>query len=59
MATDPRTSKEDPLKRIQELERQVEDEKLRSKALSLMIDIAEKQLDIDIRKESNTKRSKR
>ncbi|MGQ8335844.1 transposase [Sunxiuqinia sp. A32] len=59
MKPDSHTSKEDLLKRIEELERQVEDEKLRSEALSLMIDIAEKQLDIQIRKKPGTKQSKR
>ncbi|RIJ45243.1 transposase [Maribellus luteus] len=59
MKSDSHTSKEDLLKRIKELERQVEDEKLRSEALSLMIDIAEKQLDIEIRKKPGTKQSKR
>lgn len=59
MKADSQTSKEELLKRIKELERQVEDEKLRSEALSLMIDIAEKQLDIEIRKKPGTKQSKR
>ena len=59
MAIDKKTSKELLLKRIKELERQLEDEKLRSEGLSKMIDIAEDQLDINIRKKSDTKRSKR
>ena len=42
-------------KRIKELERQLEDEKLRSEAYRLMIDIAEKELKIPIRKKPNTK----
>lgn len=59
MKSDSNTSKQDLLKRIKELEMQVADEKLRSEALSLMIDIAEKQLDIKIRKKPGTKQSKR
>jgi transposase-like protein len=42
-------------KRIKELERQLEDEKLRSEAYRLMIEIAEKELKIPIRKKPNTK----
>jgi transposase-like protein len=51
-------SKKDLLKRIKQLERQLEDEKLRSEGLSKMIDIAEDQLNISIRKKSVTKQSK-
>lgn len=58
MKPDPDTSKEALLKRIKELERQLEDEKLRSEGLSLLIDIAENELDIDIRKKPDTKQSK-
>lgn len=43
------------LARIKELERQLEDEQLRSDAYKRMIDIAEKELQIPIRKKSNTK----
>jgi transposase len=42
-------------KRIKELERQLEDEKFRSEAYNMMIDIAEKELKISIRKKTNTK----
>ncbi|MXV53355.1 hypothetical protein GS399_20545 [Pedobacter sp. HMF7647] len=41
--------------RIKELERLLEDEQLRSEAYSRMIDIAEKELKIPIRKKSSTK----
>lgn len=52
--------KEDPtnselLKRIKELERQLEDEKLRSELYSRIIDKAEKELKIPIRKKPNSK----
>ena len=53
-----RESKEDLVKRIKELERQLEDERLRSEGFSKMIDIAEDQLKISIRKKSDTKQSK-
>jgi hypothetical protein len=43
------------LARIKELERQLEDEQLRSEAYNRMIDIAERNLNIPIRKKSNTK----
>jgi transposase len=46
------------IKRIKELERKLEDEQIRSEGLSKMIDIAEEQLKITIRKKSSTKRSK-
>jgi transposase len=42
-------------KRIKELERQLEDEKLRSEGYNMMIDLAEEQLKISIRKKPNTK----
>ena len=50
--------KEDLIKRIKELERKLEDEQIRSQGLSKMIDIAEEQLKITIRKKSITKQSK-
>lgn len=59
MNSDAPQSEEALLKRIIELEKQVLDEKLRSEALSLMIDIAEKELAIEIRKKLDTKQSKR
>ena len=45
----------DLLKRIKELERQLQDEKLRSEAYARIIDKAEKELKIPIRKKPNTK----
>ena len=41
--------------RIKKLEKELEDANLRAEAYSTMIDIAEKQLKIKIRKKSNTK----
>ncbi len=43
------------LARIKQLERQLEDEQIRAEAYSRMIDIAERDLNIPIRKKSNTK----
>lgn len=43
------------LKRIKELERQLQDEKLRSELYSRIIDKAEKELKIPIRKKPNSK----
>ena len=48
-------SKKELIKRLKELERQLEDEKIRSTGYSKMIDIAEEQLKISIRKKSDTK----
>jgi len=42
-------------KRIQELEQQLQDEKLRAEAYSRIIDKAEKELKISIKKKPNTK----
>jgi transposase len=53
-----KSDKELLIKRIKELERQLEDEQIRSEGLSKMIDIAEEQLKITIRKKSTTKQSK-
>ena len=54
--TDTSASKADSLeKRIKELERLLEDEQLRSEAYSRIIDIAEKEFHIPIRKKPNTK----
>ena len=55
-------SKEDKkelIRRIKELERQLEDEQIRSFGYNRMIDIAEKQLNITIRKKPDTKQSKK
>jgi transposase-like protein len=46
---------DDLQKRIKELERQLEDEKLRSEAYVRIIEKAEKELNIPIRKKPNTK----
>jgi transposase-like protein len=53
-----KTSKEALIKLIKELERQLEDEKIRAEGYSKMIDIAEEQLKISIRKKYITKQSK-
>jgi transposase-like protein len=54
-----KATKQELLKRLKALERELEDEKIRSEGLSKMIDIAEEQLKITIRKKSGTKQSKR
>jgi transposase-like protein len=59
MSKEKSLSKEALIKRIKALERQLEDEKLKSEGLSKMIDIAESQLKVSIRKKSGTKQSKR
>lgn len=46
---------EDLRKQLKELERQLEDEQLKSEAYSLLIDLAEREHRIDIRKKDNTK----
>ncbi len=51
------TSKDELLKRIKQLERQLEDAQIRAEGYSRMIDLAEEQLKIKIRKNSNTKQS--
>lgn len=51
----PSSSEASLLARIKQLERQLEDEQLRSEAYNRMIDIAERNLNIPIRKKSNTK----
>lgn len=48
-------SQQDLQKRIRELEQQLEDEKLRSEAYVRIIDKAEKELKISIRKKPNTR----
>ena len=45
-------------KRIRELERQLEDERLRSLGYSTMIDVAEEELGVPIRKKYGSKQSK-
>jgi transposase len=58
MARSKKDSKDDLMLRIRELERQLELEKLRSFGYSKMIEIAEQELKISIRKKSDTKQSK-
>lgn len=45
--------------RIRELERRLAEEKMRSTCLGTMIDVAERELKIDIRKKSGAKQSKK
>lgn len=52
-------TQKDLIKRIKELEYRLEDEQIRSVGYSKMIDIAEEQLKISIRKKPATKRSKK
>lgn len=54
-----KSDKETLIKRIKELERQLEDEQIRSLGYSKMIDIAEEQLKVSIRKKPATKQSKK
>ncbi|GGE49119.1 hypothetical protein GCM10011413_14060 [Pedobacter psychrotolerans] len=49
------TSHEELKARIKALERQLEDEQLRAEAYSRMIDIAESELKVPIRKKSSTR----
>jgi transposase-like protein len=51
----PKTLEEEQSQRIKELEKALEYEKLRSLAYSTMIDIAEKEFNIPIRKKPGTK----
>lgn len=51
----PKTKEEEQAQRIKELEKALEYEKLRSLAYSTMIDIAEKEFNIPIRKKPGTK----
>ena len=46
-------------RRVKELERQLEDERLRSLGFSTMIDVAEEELGVPIRKKSGSKQSKK
>ena len=59
----PMTGKDETTKelllRIQQLERSLEDAELKAESYSKMIDIAERELKISIRKKYNTKQSKR
>ena len=51
--------KKELIKRIKELESKLEDEQIRSLGYNKMIDIAEEQLKISIRKKPGTKQSKK
>jgi hypothetical protein len=53
-----KSDKDALIRRIMELERQLKDEHIRSEGLSKMIDIAEEQLKVTIRKKSSTKQSR-
>jgi transposase len=59
MALPPTESKEQLARRIRELEQQLDQSQLEAMAYSTMIDIAEKELKIDIRKKSDTKQSRK
>lgn len=52
-------SKKELIKKLKKLERQLEDEQIRSEGYSKMIDIAEEQLNIEIRKKSDAKQSRK
>lgn len=52
------TRKETPAQKIKRLERELADEKLKTKILNTMIDIADKQYGTSIRKKSSPKQSK-
>ncbi len=54
-----KSDKKELIKRIKELERKLEDEQIRSFGYSKMIDIAEDQLKVPIRKKPDTKQSKK
>lgn len=54
-----KANKKELIRRIKELERQFKDEQIRSFGYNRMIDIAEKQLNITIRKKPDTKQSKK
>ncbi len=54
-----KSEKKELIKRIKELERQLEDEQIRSFGYSKMIDIAEDQLKVSIRKKPDTKQPKK
>jgi transposase-like protein len=58
LTAEERASSEALLSRIKELEKQLDHAQLRAVGFETMIDIAEKELRIDIRKKSVTKQSK-
>ena len=51
-------SKEELVLKLRALEKQLEEEKFKNKVLNTLIDVVDKQLDIDIRKKGGTKQSK-
>jgi transposase len=53
--SDPEVDKEALVKRIKELERLLENERLKSEAYNRMIELTEKELKISIRKKGNTR----
>jgi len=55
IGSEPEGDKEALTKRIKELERLLEDERLKSEAYNRIIEIAEKELKISIRKKANTR----
>lgn len=57
MKEEESTNQPDLEKRVKELERALEDAKLKAEGYSRMIDIAERELKITIRKKSSTKQS--
>ena len=59
MKEDTDLPKEELLKRIKQLERQLEDAQAKAFGYSRMIDLAEEQLKVKIRKNFNTKQSKK
>lgn len=59
MKEEEEIDKESLNKRIKELERDLEDAKLKAEGYSRMIDIAERELKIKIRKKPSTKQSKK
>ena len=59
MKEEKATDTESLNKRIKELERDLEDAKLKAEGYSRMIDIAERELKIKIRKKPSTKQSKK
>lgn len=59
MKDNEKTEKEALLKRISELEKALDDACLKSEVYSKMIDVAERELNISIRKKSSTKQSEK
>jgi transposase len=57
--SDHELNEKELLAKIKRLEQELEDAKLKAEGYSKMIDIAERELKISIRKKSNTKQSKK